>query len=355
MTKLFSALATLALIVSMSSCAKEDVFEAGEQVPFKARLATGKTTRALTEINTLTDTVITVYAVNLAGGKVDMDPNTTGVQDVFYMKALEDTGTDVQTYSDPAGTTPHSYYLPGDGSTVFFFAYVQSGDPAAGITPTFAGGTTAPSVSFTYNNDVESELICSTSSGDNTTSSINFVFDHIVSQVCFKVSDNTSSTNDLHIEVTGIKLFTPASVPFEIAMDAATISPDEEDYVAIDDEAGVTLSIDGANSDSGANPTTTFASAFVLPYETIGSSTGAYMKVSYRIYDSAGDIDTITDKVIYFKDVASTVTTWAVAKRNYYTFMPTIDFAGRVSVRLSDTVWTDVDAPEPIEPSEHNN
>lgn len=344
MKKLFSVLAALALIVSMSSCSKEETISQNEGLtPLKFRVSVGKTTRAVSsEINAFTPTdLITVY----------IKDGTTGAN----TQLIAGDGTPISSFTmtwdgSVATTVPAVIYMPTSGS-VKLVAFAGETAP----TFTFDGSNVA--ITGYTSNAKTSELVYAISDEVTpSTTGVSFIFYHIVSQLIFAVAPGDSNGLDIIINsigVTGV----PVSGNFTGTSSGGTFSGlGYAAYAQSAMEMGSTdnmSSITATDSQSkGRNDE--FASVYVLPCAA-GSLPGtSTIDISYDIVikDGTQVAATLIDGAEAHIQFNSFSRTWDAGKRNLYTFKPG-DIATLNSIITSVSVidsWSD-DTNTDIEPN----
>ncbi len=353
MTKLFPALAALALIVSMSSCSQDEVLSQNDGLtPLKLRVTTGKTTRAVqSEINYVENLgTITVYVRNASDGTATyLIAGDGSLISEFTMECTTVDGNFVSATTDPA-----VIYLPSDAS-IKLVAFAGETVPPFGF-----DGTNVTIDDFTSNAKA-SELVYAVSDlieSDTTTATL--AFNHIVSQLIFAAAGN--ETNGLDIIINSLSVTNiPVSGNFDDSrtsadgfgfFDSSTFGFDS--YSTDDDTMDVVT--DNMSSIYVATLPITerkeFASCYVLPCNTGDLGDNATIEIDYDIviYDNQASATRtlVDDATMVFKfntpltpQPNETWRTWDVAKRNLYTFKPGDAQILNLIMSVSVSSWED--------------
>lgn len=361
MKKVISALAALALVVSMSSCSQNEILGQNEgRTPINFRISTGKTTRAaqdVTEVNNMENKTITVFVKTkdtgdniVAGSVTDIDGNPYSV---FYFKT-DASGANRGTFVNISDTDPTDLYMPVDGTKLVFAAFTNSDNTA--VPENFVMDDEFDISIDDYENDPINELLWAVSGEtDYSTSSVTLNFQHIVSQLMFFVDLNGNADIKQNIVITDFTVNVPTTGDwatsgytgsFSSLGTAGAYTPTDVAYNA-DSTTTVGLTASGTPRK--------FASLFVLPTADL---TGMSITVSYQILDAAGNTTPLASdtKTINFSTFGTSgITGWLTAKRYAYTFKPSV--AGKTvtglnwSFVISGDVWDDADNNDEVEPN----
>ncbi len=376
MKKALQLIAALALIVSVSSCSKEETISTnGDRTPLKFRLAVGKTTRATQswdqEVDAMQDRVITVYVKDYAGNAAFVYTSANAQISVFYLVNATD-GASSKTYTSyteaSSGGTEAELYMPGNGSYVYFVAFSDSNEGNLNnIDYDFSATRGEPGTSKVtideFENDPTNELLCAfTDSLNNENTTVSLGFSRMASQLVFLVDNNkdTGVTEQISINNFTVKVTESANWEGAAAPSAATTSTFSSYSSTLAEYGPSNVEYTAANATTvGGAPTAEFARLFVLPIDGLNAaaaSLGMMISVNYTIYQNGNERFT-GDKEIYFKDLPS-IANWEAGKRYRYTFRPTafVGIGGAMawSFTISGNAWVDGnEEADNIEPYTH--
>ncbi len=370
MKKSILAFATLALALLASSCSKEEIIGQNEGLAtFKFRVSTGRITKNnVGEINAMDGKTVTVFVRDATTGAVAtvIDGDAGGNISMFTLTWNESSST--------ATTTPAKIYMPTDAS-LEFVAFAQTTD--ADALPDFIATGTAPNITPAFGYDGTNLSITGFASQTakevvyaiapvtitSGTATVDFAFNHIVSQVMFAVDkyvdDPQTPTMTLDMVITDLDVEqvpvagdfsgTATAGSFDFTTAPSTITYD--DYALADmDVAGKTANMNSstataytsASHDAVLTRNEDFASFFVLPCAVTGASglpDESVINITYNIME--GNVALVTGKTATIKfNSLTNIASWAPGKRYIYTFKPAA-FISTPTFTITISSWAD--------------